>query len=150
MEWVESYKYCIQFEKTDSLNSLLPTMFDLIDETIKLTACNAETVTVIVDGISMHCSINMYHSKLLHLYKHKTWLTVFQQCRVWLQSKTFGRNINHIWKCKYCKSMHFSINMFNSKLWYQYKQKNLLTFFMKKIFNNKECGLKVKIVVGMW
>ena len=45
--------------KTNALTSLLPTMFDWKDETMKLITCNAQTVTLIIDFIIMHFSINM-------------------------------------------------------------------------------------------
>ena len=49
-----------------------------------------------------------------------------------------------------CINMYRSINMWNSKLWYQYKQNKLTyRFHDNDCLNNKKCDFKVKIVVGM-
>ena len=43
MEWVESYKYCINSKQTTALTLLLPTMIDAIEIIIKLITCKAQT-----------------------------------------------------------------------------------------------------------
>ena len=47
-------------------------------------------------------------------------------------------------------SMHCNINMYNSKLLYQFKHNNLVYLdYDNNCFDNDECDFKVKIIVGM-
>ena len=69
IEWVELYKKCTHLKQTNALTYMFPTMVDWIDETIKLMTCNAQTVTIIIDSISIYFSIDMWHSKQLYPYK---------------------------------------------------------------------------------
>ena len=69
MEWVKSYENFIQYKQTTIITSLLPTMVDLINKSMNIMTCNAQTVIIITYRVSMHCSINIYISKLL--YPHK-------------------------------------------------------------------------------
>ena len=47
--------------------------------------------------------------------------------------------------------MHFSINVCNLKLWYQFKNNNLTYLdYDDDCSNNQKCDFKLKIVLGMW
>ena len=52
-----NHKTIYSIKNTNSLTLPFPMMFDIIDEKIKLIACNTKTVTIIIVSIIMYFSI---------------------------------------------------------------------------------------------
>ena len=59
----------IEFSFKNAPTSLFPAMFDCINKKMTLMTCNAQTVRILIDPISMYFSFNMYHYKQLYMYK---------------------------------------------------------------------------------